>query len=420
MDRLNKTGRVLMEYRYEFQKHYSESIDEALKEAISSMYNDKKIDEKIFRNIFNENIPDEDFERILSKSKEFTKSTAELNYEFDQIRKKINEYMISIGFVDSMNTKNSIDMNKIIVIHQFDLNKSYLMASFGVNQTEIIPLMKRRGFIEKFAVLRLNQVLKEIYNEMRVPEDIDHGYSLVYYNKVTQGFSIDYKYYINVSLATNEEKMKLLVGKIKELDKVVDKKFHNKLGNNYFINIKNDKALEIKNNEKPVGKQLNIETPQKIVEQTKNAHVEKNKNVTAQNKQDKQSQAMSTADAHLRNKQQQGQQQREFQNKQNQQNQKNKPPQTSQIVQPVQTNQEQKDSFNKQQEQKKRELQGGIPIKKNLDENNQNNTNSEQTKKLDSNIVDNSSTITSQDKNKMEPIVEEFEIEFDVSDKDLL
>lgn len=280
MEKLNKSGRALLEYRDEFKKHYSDSIDESLKEAISILYNEKKIDEKIFRNVFNENIADEDFEIMLSKRKEFTKNTNELNYEFDLIRKKVNEYMIDIGFTNSMNTKNSLDINKIIIIHQFDLNRNYIMASFGVNQTEIIPLMKRRGFIEKFAVLRLNQVLKEIYGEVKLPEDIDHGYSLVYYNKKTQSFSIDYKYYVNVDIMADEMRMKEIINKIRDIDKIIDRKFHNKLGNNYFEEPKNNtNSLRIEQGEKPVVKRPNIQPAKNIVEKAQGTKTQQNKGV---------------------------------------------------------------------------------------------------------------------------------------------
>lgn len=292
MERLNKSGRTLLEYRSEFKKHYSDSIDESLKEAVNILYNEKKIDEKIFRNILNESISDDDFEIMLSKRKEFTKNTNELNYEFDLVRKKINEYMIDIGFTTSMNTKNSLDINKIIIIHQFDLNRNYIMSSFGVNQTEIIPLMKRRGFVEKFAVLRLNQVLKEIYGEMKMPEDIDHGYSLVYYNKKTQSFSIDYKFYINVDVAADEKRMKELVNKIKELDKIIDKKFHTKLGNSYFNEPKNNaNTLKMGEAEKPIAKQTQIQPVKNVMEKA-----QKNKNDKQQQvkKEEEQKQAKST------------------------------------------------------------------------------------------------------------------------------
>lgn len=275
-----------MEYRTEYKKHYSDSVDENLKEAINQLYTDKKIDEKIFRNIFNESLPDDSFEIMLSKRKEFTKNTSELNYEFDQIRKKLNEYMIQIGFTNSMNTKNSIDINKIIIIHQFDLNRPYIMASFGVNQTEIIPLMKRRGFVEKFAVLRLNQVLKEIYGEMRMPEDIDHGYSLVYYNKKTQSFSIDYKFYVNVEVVANEEKMRELVDKIKDLDKIVDKKFHTKLGNSYFNEPKNNaSALKLQDKERPTSKQPVVQSVQEVLERKSKEEAKKAAEKAAAEKQ---------------------------------------------------------------------------------------------------------------------------------------
>lgn len=434
MEKLNKSGRALLEYRSEFRKHYSDSIDESLKEAISTIYQEKKIDEKIFRNIFNEDITDEDFEIMLSKRKEFTKNTTELNYEFDLVRKKINEYMIEIGFTNSMNTKNSLDINKIIIIHQFDLNRNYIMSSFGVNQTEIIPLMKRRGFVEKFAVLRLNQVLKEIYGEVKMPEDVDHGYSLVYYNKKTLSFSIDYKFYVNVDIMADEKRMKDIVNKIKELDRIIDKKFHSKLGNEYFEEPKNNaSSLRLSNAEKPNVKQIPIQPPHNIVNKAQKtpekeipkpsviAEVEVEDKIE---KQDNASKANAPQTSKPETPKEDVKQEQKVETKPVQQNQ----PKTDK--QPTKNNQQQK-----KQEQPKRPnnnvKKAEIIVEKEKPEIVIDDDVSD-TKKPDIVIDDNKITVEKENKDKKddkkdskkdakkENPFEEIEIEFDVSDKDLL
>jgi hypothetical protein len=273
LEKLNKSGRILVKYREEFKKHYAEKVDTDLKAAISILYKDRTISERIFRNIFNEDISDDTFEGMLLKCKEFAKNQNELNCEFDKIRKKVNEYMIEINFINGMSTKNALDSNKIIIIHEFDLNKSFMTAFFGVNQNEIIPLMKRRGFIEKFSVLRLNQVLKEIFNEITPIEDVDHGYSLVYYNRETKGFSIDYKYNVNIELLNNDDKMQEIIKNIQKIDLLVTEMFRKKIGEKYLINqngLNHKQQPIVVVNEKPTD----IKDPTTLIPAIKDKHDE--------------------------------------------------------------------------------------------------------------------------------------------------
>ena len=108
------------------------------------------------------------------------------------------------------------------------------MEYFGVNEEDMIQLMKKRGFMEKFAVLRMNKVFKEIYNEMKEEQYITHGFSLVYFNRAITGFSVDYKYHLNVDFIANEENMKMVLKKIKEVDRIVEKKYNKKMSINLY------------------------------------------------------------------------------------------------------------------------------------------------------------------------------------------
>ena len=79
-----------------------------------------------------------------------------------------------------------------------------------------------------------------------MPEHIDHGYSLIYYNKAIQGFSIDYKYIVNINYVMDPEHMCDLMDKIKKLDTVVERKFEQKVSYSYFQNLnKNINAAEL-------------------------------------------------------------------------------------------------------------------------------------------------------------------------------
>lgn len=244
MEILNKNGMILMDYRREFKRHYADSVDEALKEAILTLYKENQIPEKLFRIILDDSIDDSVVYTYLLSRREFTKSSMELNSEFNEVRERVNDYLIKINFVKNVCTKNSINTNRIYIIKQYDIPKELLLSYFGLTPSEIIPLMKRKGFMDKFCVLRLSQAFKEIYSELRVPEHIDHGYSLIYYNKLIQGFSIDYKYMVNINYVNDEERMCDLMDKIKKLDEVVERKFESKMSYSYFQQL--DKKMSSK------------------------------------------------------------------------------------------------------------------------------------------------------------------------------
>ena len=234
MEILNKNGMILMDYRREFKRHYADSVDDALKEAILTLYREGQIPEKLFRIILDDSIDDSVVYTYLLSRREFTKSSMELNSEFNEVREKVNDYLIKINFVKNVCTKNSVNTNRIYIIKQYDIPKELLLSYFGLTPAEIIPLMKRKGFMDKFCVLRLSQAFKEIYSELKVPEHIDHGYSLIYYNKLIQGFSIDYKYMVSINYINDPARLQDVVDKIKELDAVVEKQFETKMSYSYF------------------------------------------------------------------------------------------------------------------------------------------------------------------------------------------
>lgn len=278
MEILNKNGMILMDYRREFKRHYADSVDEALKDAILTLYKEGQIPEKLFRIILDDNIDDSVVYTYLLSRREFTKSSMELNSEFNEVRERVNDYLIKINFVKNVCTKNSVNTNRIYVIKQYDIPKELLLSYFGLTPSEIIPLMKRKGFMDKFCVLRLSQAFKEIYSELRVPEHIDHGYSLIYYNKLIQGFSIDYKYMVNVNYINDEERLADLMDKIKKLDEVVERKFESKMSYSYFQQLdkkmsSTELAAEIDKIVIPVrsGKRSqDIRKPELIVEEAEN------------------------------------------------------------------------------------------------------------------------------------------------------
>ena len=229
MELLNKNGLELMNARRRFLRHYANDIDNIVKEYIYSLYKEGRIPEKLFRILLDEKVDDAEVYAYLVSRREFTKSSVELNSEFDITRAKVNEKLIDIGFTRNVRTENSPTTNRIYIIKQYDVPKDFLLSYFGLTPIEIIPLMRRKGFMDKFCVLRLLQVFKEIYTELEIPDHVDHQFSKVYYNNALQGFSLDYKYMVNLNYLRDPARLADVVIKIKNADLIVEKGFKQKM-----------------------------------------------------------------------------------------------------------------------------------------------------------------------------------------------
>lgn len=244
MELLNKTGKTILDYRRTYMMNVEDIVRDRIKNGVYELYKNGQIQEKLFRILLDENVDEADVYSYLLSKREYTKSSAELTAEFNVVRQKVNERLVEIGFTKNVTTQNSINTNRIHIIKQYDIPRLLLERYFGVSASEIIPLMKRRGFMDKYCVLRLFTVFQEIYSGLSIPEHIDHSYSKIYYNNNIKSFSIDYHYIVNINYIQNTERLNALMVKIKELDAVVEKLFEEKVDYCYIRDEYNNTAMK--------------------------------------------------------------------------------------------------------------------------------------------------------------------------------
>lgn len=284
---LNNDAILLKEYRKEYKKNNTDKRKNLLEKEILSLYQNKIIPEPIFRNIFSEDILDIEFDELLKKYKCFTRSYLDLIHEFDQVRKPINDYMISINFKKNIFTSNLINQNRIAISRKFVLCEKYLMNYFGINKIELLPLMKRRGLVEKFAVYRLNVVLNDIYNKINNINNADIGYSLVYYDKDIKTFAINFDFYVNIEIAKKMEEMKRIIAEIQKETKKIETLFYLKLGKEYFdddIVINDTLNMEIKDY-KPKKNNIKVSAKECLNKISEKENLQESKHIVDKNKE---------------------------------------------------------------------------------------------------------------------------------------
>lgn len=234
MDRINKTGKLLIDYKREYMKHYSPIVDLSLQTCVDNLVTKNVCDEKIKELILDDAFSLKNFETEVMSHREFLKSMKELIEEFDKLRAIVNTALVKQGFTRFVETENNVDNDCITIIKQYSITPEFIKIYFGLTDDEMPAVMKKRGFAEKFAVLRLSKIFKEIVSEIK-PEtsEFAQGFSKVYYNQSVDGFSVDYRYHINVN-TISEESIAGIISKVHNIDKVVEKKFNIKTGIKFY------------------------------------------------------------------------------------------------------------------------------------------------------------------------------------------
>lgn len=247
LELLNSTALKLIDYRHEYLKSMSQVVRDALVTSLDVMIQQGMINKEIKMQILAENEGDAQLKALLESDQRFRKGPRQLYKDFEKIRAELDQELKAVGIVEFFESESSVADKKITVLRQYSLKKDFILEYFGLNEIDLIQLMKKRGFAEKFAVLRLNLIFDEILEEVKQDPEVSQGHSLVYYNPDITGFSIDFKYHVNISDLETDGGIKRIAKKIFDIDKAVDMKFKRKTGIDFYS--KKAKRQEQKNEE---------------------------------------------------------------------------------------------------------------------------------------------------------------------------
>jgi len=192
MNRINKQGIELLQYKQELEQQYPDLVKKSMYIALEQMVESDVIDLDTYTTIKNEDLDHHDVEEYLMHKKAFTKTHEEVLAEFEVVRHAINDGLETQN-ITHLQTESHVDKDVISVTRKFTLGRTFTTEYFGVKEEDLLNLMKRKGFIEKFAVLRLTKILQKARETLTYPKEwfaIDE--SLVYFDKEEDGYSIDF------------------------------------------------------------------------------------------------------------------------------------------------------------------------------------------------------------------------------------
>lgn len=182
MNKFNQLGVELLEYKKELVKDYPELVLKSLYSSIDSMATDGIIDVDIHYALKDKSQDIESLKTLLLSKKTCLKTKEQLLEEYEELRDKLDK-ALSLADNDYVSTKSDIDNEAIVLTQKFVLKEDFLKNYFYIeSEKDFETLMKRKGFIEKFAILRLEKIFNDFLNNINSNELYKVDHSKVFFN----------------------------------------------------------------------------------------------------------------------------------------------------------------------------------------------------------------------------------------------
>lgn len=168
MNKFSQFGMEVMEHKKELlNPAYSEIIRKALVSVTDQMQVTGLIDVDVHFALKDGSVNFDDFKELLLAKPGLSKTEEELFAEYEHVREafdaKIRELPVfkSEKHLAPVTTESKVKDEQIHIISAFRIDDSFVGKYFGKEGAELEKLMKRKGFAERFIVLRYGAMMNE-------------------------------------------------------------------------------------------------------------------------------------------------------------------------------------------------------------------------------------------------------------------
>lgn len=202
MNKLNQLGMSAIEFRKEFwNKNYPELVHDSIGFAIDKNFEDCPA---VLEKIKDYACSDREFEKFLLTQDGCVKSYEELLAEFDALKDALNLDGIDVE------TVSEVQSDYISVKKEFLLHENFLRNYFYIeSDAEFDKLMSRKGFVEKFAILRLKRIIADFVAD--IPAESAEKFAIsntpVFFNSEKSVYGIFLEMKVPVDLLETPEKV---------------------------------------------------------------------------------------------------------------------------------------------------------------------------------------------------------------------
>lgn len=213
---------------------YSKTIKNALELSVDQMLEKGFIDLNMQLYLKDSNCSLENLVSYINEDDSFKKSLDELELEYNELIKMIEPEIESLGVNrDDFYCKFDIENNKIKICKVFGLKGEFLKKFFyfkGEDDDDYLEkLMKRKGFIERFAVLRLPRIFFNFIDNYSENEEIIMEKTYPYFDSNNHCYAIDLIFDIDVDLIENSDDRTNLINQVVTIINEANEYFEEKM-----------------------------------------------------------------------------------------------------------------------------------------------------------------------------------------------
>lgn len=227
MNKFNDLGMEVLDYKSEYLKDYPKLVHNSIAFAID---NKSEIEEDIKNHLKDMSLDIDNFRNYLLTQTSCLKTYEQLLSEYETIRKNLNSILIKNEIGQNLKTFSKVEEEKIQLIQEFVITEDFIKNYFTIeNEKEFEILMSRKGFIEKFAILRLTKILDDFLNSIEKDEDFLVKHTLVFFNSEKNVYGIHLEYTIPIDILEDNSKIETISVKISEIAEKADKNYKDRM-----------------------------------------------------------------------------------------------------------------------------------------------------------------------------------------------
>ena len=240
MNKFNKIGMEVLEYKTELlKKDYPDLVRKALLGAVDQLQENKVIDVDVHYSLKDTDVKLDDFKKLLLEKPNLIKSAEELLKEYELTREVLDSKLRDLDLfkiekdLAPVTTDSKVDKEQIHIITSFKVDSTFAADYFGKSDPdELDVLMKRKGLVERFVLLRYNKMMNDFlssqkeYNPETGVVELEDGVWIlsdtVYFEPETNSYCSDFLIYLDIEKVEEEKNheriLKIAEKQIKEIN----------------------------------------------------------------------------------------------------------------------------------------------------------------------------------------------------------
>lgn len=214
MNKFNALGMEVLSYKTEYlNKDYPQLVHNSIAVAIDSKEN---IPDKIKLSLKDMSLDYETFKQNLLNESACLKTYEELMLEYEAIRASVeNKIKKDKEELKDIVTFSKVENEEIEIKQEFVITEKFIRDYFSISsESEFEALMVRKGFIEKFAILRLTKIFDNFVDELEKETMFKMSHSLTFFKSEKNVYGIYMEYRIPIDNLEKEDSTDSICEKI--------------------------------------------------------------------------------------------------------------------------------------------------------------------------------------------------------------